>query len=253
MLGIIGRAGQRRIEKREVCGTRKGKRQSALLLGRVESAAINIPSSTIVVWTAVDKKDFLKWSARYDRDQGWLAQVERDLGARFRRLKVMSSADLARVVEWKFSDDEAKRRRVLELVARNDESAVAGVSSRVFCLPVADDAFRMNCLMTLEGVSPVLASVVLAFFDPGQYGVFDVYAWRGLLGNEVPNLFSAVNYLKLLVALRKTAAKHNLGVRTVEKALVKQKLDEEGVAENSSKRRNPRPMGKAKPRNKQKW
>jgi len=45
--------------------------------------------------------------------------VERELGARFRRLKVMSKADLAEVVEWKFNDDEAKKIRVLELVARN--------------------------------------------------------------------------------------------------------------------------------------
>jgi len=201
----------------------------------------------------VDKKDFLKWSARYDKDQGWLAQRERELGARFRRLKVMSGADLAEVVDWKFNGDEAKRLRVLELVARNDEAAVARISSQVFNLPVDDDACRVNCLMMLEGVSPVLASVVLAFFDPQWYGVFDVYVWRALLGNEVPNLFSTVNYLKLLVAMRKTAAKYNLGVRTVEKALVKKKLDEDGVAENSSQRKRTPTAGKAKPRNKQKW
>ena len=99
------------------------------------------------------------------------------------------------------------------------------VSSQAFSMP-EDDACRMNCLMMLEGVSPVLASVVLAFFDPKRYGVFDVYAWRALLGNEVPNLFATGNYLKLLLALRKTAAKHNLEVRTIEKVLVQKKLDE---------------------------
>jgi len=196
----------------------------------------------------VDKGDFLKWSAKYDKGQGWLAQVERELGARFRRLKVMSGADLAMVVEWKFKDDEAKRRRVLELVARNDEASVLRVSSQAFNLPVDDDACRVNCLMMLQGVSPVLASVILSFFDPKQYGVFDVYAWRGLLGNEVPNLYSTVNYLKLLLALRKTAAKHNLDVRTVEKALVKKKLDEEGVVENRSQRKSGRATAKPKTR-----
>ena len=155
------------------------------------------------------------WSRKYDKDQGWLAQRERELGARFRKQKVMTQADLVQVVEWKFHDDEEKKLRVLELVARNDGALLARVSSQVFNLPVVDDAFRMNCLMMLQGVSPVLASVVLAFFDPRQYGVFDVYAWRALLGNEPPNLFSTVNYLKLHSALRKTAAKHNLEVRTV--------------------------------------
>ena len=196
----------------------------------------------------MDKKDFLKWSRKYDKDQGWLAQRERELGARFRRLKVMTKADLAEVVEWKFKDDEEKKRRVLELVARNDEASVARISSQVFSLPSNDDAYRMNCLMTLEGVSPVLASVILAFFDPAQYGVFDVYVWRALLGNETPNLFSTVNYLRLLLALRKTAAKHNLEVRTVEKALVKKKLDEAGVVEKGSQRKSGRATAKPKTR-----
>ena len=200
----------------------------------------------------MDKRDFLKWSQKYDKDQGWLAQVERELGARFRRLKVMSGADLAEVVEWKFNGDEAKKHRVLELVARNNEASVTLVSSQAFNLPVDDDAYRMNCLMMLEGVSPVLASVVLAFFNPKRYGVFDVYAWRALLGNEGPNLFSALNYLKLLLALRKTAARHNLDVRTVEKALVKKKLDEAGVVGNRSQRKSGRATAKPKTRIKKK-
>jgi hypothetical protein len=196
----------------------------------------------------VEKRDFLKWGQKYDRDQGWLAQTERELGARFRRLKVMSGVDLAEVVEWKFEGDEVKKRCVLELVARNDDASVRRFSSQAFNLPVDDDACRINCLMMLEGVSPVLASVVLAFFNPKRYGVFDVYAWRALLGNEVPNLFSAVNYLKLLSALRKTAAKHNLDVRTVEKALVKKKLDETGAFANLSLRKSGRATAKPKTR-----
>ena len=200
----------------------------------------------------MDKRDFLKWSQKYDKDQSWSAQVERGLGARLRKTRVMSGADLALVVEWKFKDDEAKRKRVLELVARNDEASVVRVSSQAFNLPGDNDACRINCFMMLEGVSPVLASVILSFFDPKQYGVFDVYAWRGSLGNEVPNLFSTVNYLKLLVALRKTAAKHNLDVRTVEKALVQKKLDEAGVYENRSQRKSGRATAKPKTRIKKK-
>ena len=195
----------------------------------------------------MDKRDFLKWSQKYDKDQGWLAQAEQELGARFRRLKTMSVVDLAKVVEWKFRGDEVKKRRVLELVGRNDDALVTQVSSRAFNLPGDDDACRVNCLMMLEGVSPVLASVVLAFFNPKQYGVFDVYAWRALLGNEEPSLFSVANYLKLLLALRKTATKHNLDVRTVEKALVRKKLDERGI-ENSSQRRSGRATANPKTR-----
>lgn len=174
----------------------------------------------------MDKKDFLVWSRKYDKDMGWSAQKEKELGARFRKMRVMTRDDLVQIVEWKFRDTEEKKNRVLELVGRNDEASVARISSQVFSVPVTDDAYRMNCLTMLQGVSPVLASVILAFFDPKQYGVFDVFAWRALLGNEVPNLFSTPNYLRLLLALRKTAAKHNLEARTIEKALVKKRLDE---------------------------
>ncbi len=101
-----------------------------------------------------------------------------------------------------------------------------GVSSKVFNLPSADDAYRMNCLLTLEGVSPVLASVILAFFDPKQYGILDVAVWKPLLGNPPPNLLSTANYQKLLMALRKTAGKHSLDVRIIDKALCKKAIDE---------------------------
>ena len=198
------------------------------------------------MFSGLDKNDFLAWSRKYDKDQGWLGQKERELGARFRKQKVMTQADLIHVVEWKFQDDEEKKLEVLELVARNNEALVARVSNQVFSLPVADDAYRMNCLLTLQGVSPVLASVILAFFDPRQYGVFDVYAWRALLRNEPSNLFSTINYVKLNSALRKTAVKHNLDVRTVEKALVKKQLYESGVSDNRSQRKSVRTKAKPK-------
>jgi hypothetical protein len=174
----------------------------------------------------VDKKDFLKWSRKYDKNLGWQAQKEKELGARFRRAMVMTRDDLAQVVDWQLRDAAEKKQRILELVARNDEAAVQRVSSQVFSVPSCDDNYRVNCLTTLQGVSPVLASVVLAFFDPQRYGVFTVEAWRGLLGNAPPNLFTTANYLRLLLALRKTAAKQNLEARTIEKALVQMKVDE---------------------------
>ena len=84
----------------------------------------------------------------------------------------------------------------------------------------------MSCLMLLEGINPVLASVILAFFDPKQYCILDVAVWKSLLGNPPANVLSSQNYLKLLEAIRKTAAKQNLDVRIIDKALYKKSLDE---------------------------
>ncbi len=175
----------------------------------------------------MDKADFLKWSRKYDKDQGWWSQKEQELGTRFRKNKAMTSEDLAMVVEWKFKDAaDEKKKRVMEAIAKNDPAVLNRISGQVFNIPSGEDSYRLNSLVMLNGVSPVLASVILSFFDPKQYGIFDVRVWRAVLGNEPPSLYSTANYLKLLAALRKTAGKHNLDVRTVEKALYKKNLDE---------------------------
>ena len=174
----------------------------------------------------MDKADFLMWSRKYDKSFGWQAQRERELGSKFRKAKALTLSDLAQVVEWKFKDEPEKKTRVLALVNRNDESTVNRLSSQALSIPSCEDAYRMSCLTLLEGISPVLASVILAFFDPKQYGVLDTAVWKALLGNPPPNLLTTQNYQKLLAAIRKTAAKQNLDVRTIDKALYKKSLDE---------------------------
>ncbi len=174
----------------------------------------------------MDKADFLMWSRKYDKAFGWQAQRERELGAKFRKNKQLSCADLAAVVEWKFKNEEDKKVRALELIARNDEIKVQRITSQVLSLPQGDDMYRMNCLATLEGLTPVLASIILAFFDPHNYGILDVNVWKRLLGNPPPNVYSPQNYIVLLAAMRKTAAKHNLDARVIDKAWFKKSIDE---------------------------
>jgi len=173
----------------------------------------------------MDKADILRWTRKYDKDHAVLSQKEQELGAKLRRTKVMTREDLEQIVEWEFKDDERKKKKVQEAVSKNDDDSVMKISSQAFCVPGEEDAYRMNSLMMLNGVSPVIASAILSLFDPKRYGVFETPVWRALLGNEPPNLFSTQNYLKLLAALRKTAAKYNLDVRVVEKGLYKKSLD----------------------------
>jgi hypothetical protein len=174
----------------------------------------------------MDKADFLIWSRKYDKAFGWQAQRERELGAKFRKNKQLSCADLASVVEWKFKNESEKKDRALELISRNDEAKVQRITSQVLSLPQGDDMYRMNCLATLEGLTPVLASIILAFFDPHNYGILDVNVWKRLLGNPPPNVYSPQNYILLLAAMRKTAAKHNLDARVIDKAWFKKSIDE---------------------------
>ena len=174
----------------------------------------------------MDRAEILRWNRKYDKDNAWKSQTEQELGAKLRKSKVMSMQDLSRIVEWQFKEDDRKKAKVLEAVSKNDDEVVMKISSQAFCVPSEEDSFRINSLMMLNGVSPVLASVVLAFFDPRHYGVFGAGVWRALLGNEPPNLFSVQNYLKFLSALRKTAAKYGLDVRIVDKGLYEKSVDE---------------------------
>jgi hypothetical protein len=174
----------------------------------------------------VDKADFLMWSRKYDKAFGWQAQRERELGAKFRKAKALTCKDLASIVEWKYNDDTERQTRSLALVARNDEATVNRLSSQALSIPGCEDGYRMNCITLLEGVSPVLASVILTFFDPKQYCILDGFTWKALLGNVPPNMQTTQNYLVLLAAIRKTAAKQNLDVRVIDKALYKKGVDE---------------------------
>jgi len=174
----------------------------------------------------VDKADFLIWSRKYDKAFGWQAQRERELGAKFRKNKALTCKDLALIVEWKFKDDVERLSRSVALVARNDEATVNRLSSQALSIPGCEDGYRMNCLILLEGVSPILASVILAFFDPKQYCILEAYTWKALLGNVPPNMQTTQNYLVLLAVIRKTAAKQNLDVRVIDKAFFKKGFDE---------------------------
>ena len=174
----------------------------------------------------MDKAEFLLWSRKYDKAFGWQAQRERELGSKFRKNKALTCKDLASIVEWKFKDDAEKKMRSLELVAHNDEANVNRLSSQALSIPGCEDSYRMSCLTLLEGISPVLASIILTFFDPKQYCILDQHTWKALLGNIPPNMQTTLNYLKLLAVIRKSAAKQNLDVRVIDKALFKKGIDE---------------------------
>ncbi len=65
----------------------------------------------------MDKPDYLTWSRKYDKAYGWQAQRERELGAKFRKQKGLTVADLTQVVEWRFKDEPEKVDHLKELVS----------------------------------------------------------------------------------------------------------------------------------------
>jgi hypothetical protein len=65
-----------------------------------------------------------------------------------------------------------------------------------------------------------MASVILTFYDPKEYAVLDIHAWRELFGKEPQSLFQGPKcLLEFLRKVRLIARMHALDARTVEKAL----------------------------------
>jgi thermostable 8-oxoguanine DNA glycosylase len=174
----------------------------------------------------VDKEDILKWSKKYYSEHPWWIQKEQELGARFRSNRRITREDLEQVVDWKFKEMPGRRKRIMSLLAENTDDKIRNVSNQFFRITSNNDSYKVHTLNKVYGVGPALASTILTFINPKDYGVFDIHVWRELFGIEPKGFFRTANYLKVLVELRKIAEKHQLDVRTVEKALFKKNYSE---------------------------
>lgn len=155
--------------------------------------------------------------------------MEQELGDRFRRTRTVTKDDLSRIVEWKFQGRLlGRRKRILELISRVPDDFVRKVSRESF--NEQGERLRASRLMGryggINGVGPAIASVILAFYDPRNYGVFDIHAWRELMGKQPEDLFTIENLMRFLTRLREEATRLDSDARKVEKAYFKKNLDE---------------------------
>ena len=167
----------------------------------------------------------MNWSRKYDIEYPWWTQKEKELGDKFRKTKEMTKDDLVQIVEWKFRNLKGRKDRILRFIAKNDDMRIRRISSDVFGSTLGD-SYKVDSLQMLHGIGSALASTILTFYHPKEYGVFDIHIWREMFGKEPENLFTTQNYLKLLTELRRIANNHGLNVRAVEKALFKKNIDE---------------------------
>jgi hypothetical protein len=182
----------------------------------------------------MNKEEILYWNNKYDIDYPWWTQREKELGDRFRQTKMLTKVDLCDIVEWKFKELPARRKRVLGLVGKNDDGKIRSISDSVFNSSL-DDSYKMDCLQNLDGVRGAVASTILTLYNPKDYGVFDIHVWREFFGKERKGeyLWTTKNYLKLLTELRRIANQYNLDARTVEKAFYKKNYDESNLSTSS--------------------
>jgi len=167
----------------------------------------------------MEKDEILKWSEKYDAVFPEWTKKEKELGDKFRKTKEVTIEDLVELNNWKFTGNEPRRINNLRNIKKNKDVDVRDITRRAF-LDVKFDQQKIDLLdNNLKGVGTAMASVILTFYNPEEYCVFDIHVWKELFPKEMPQfLYETENYLKVLSKLGNEAKKYNLNVRTVEKA-----------------------------------
>lgn len=185
---------------------------------------VNLEIGLMVTLT---KQEILSWSHKYDLEEDkYNTGLEPELGAKLRTNQELSKHDLIELVKWKFQGPLLHRREmILEQIEPIEDSFVRRTIKEA--LTDEDENRRIWKLEQIPGVGPSVASVILAFYDPENYGIFDTHAWREMFGEDPQDLFTVSSYFRrFLDRLRQESTQHKLNARVIEKAYFKKNKDE---------------------------
>lgn len=175
----------------------------------------------------MDKKAILFWRDKYDKEEYLYNKGdEEELRGKFRKNGHITKDDLRKIIGWKFQGRlEGRQKRILKFLDDVDGELIKDISRLAF--ENKDDKTRIKLLCVIDGVGPAVASVILAFYDPKNYGVFDTRVWRELFGKEPKDLFSNAKHIaRYFERLREISTWAGLPARDVEKAHFKKNYDE---------------------------
>lgn len=175
----------------------------------------------------MNKEELLFWKNKYDKEEDLYNKGdEEELRKKFNKNNFVMKEDLIRIVKWKFQDRlVGRQKRILKLLDDVEESFIEEITKLAF--KTKDDDIKLSLLSSIKGVGNAVGSVILTFYDPKNYGVLDIHAWRELFGEEPNNVFSNNKQaIKFFKKLREISSETGLSCRDVEKAIFKKNLDE---------------------------
>lgn len=178
---------------------------------------------------SMKKQEIIYWKNRYDKEEDLYNKgLEEYLNKKFNKNGYIKKIDLVNIVKWKFQGRLiGRQRRILKYIEKNCESYIKKRSKEAFS--IVEDKKKLSLLSSpnILGVGNALSSVILSFFDPKNYGILDIHAWRELFGKEPSNIFSSRSQAQVFFnRLRKISKETNLFCREIEKALFKKNLEE---------------------------
>ena len=174
----------------------------------------------------MNKKEIIFWRNKYNKEEDLYNKgLEEELRKKFQKNNQITKSDLAEIIKWKFQGRlKGRQKRILNLLAPVEDSFIREKSSLAF--KIRNDKERLNLLSSIRGVGNTLSSVILTFYNPNNYGVLDIHAWRALFGKEPQDLFSNhKDAVKFFNKLREISSNTALPCRDIEKALFKKDLE----------------------------
>jgi hypothetical protein len=173
------------------------------------------------------KEELIYWLKKYNSEEDLYNKgEEKKLGEKFRQNNYIEKEDLINVLKWKFQGPLVGRQKMnIERVNKIDDLFIEEVSSLAF--KTSNDQLKFKLLSCIDGVGLSVASVILSFYNPKNYGILDIHSWRGLFNEKEPkNIFASIKpSLKFLQELRSISKKYNMACREIEKAYFKEDKD----------------------------
>jgi thermostable 8-oxoguanine DNA glycosylase len=178
----------------------------------------------------MDRQIILHWLDVYNREGICDKETEQRLGKRIQTNKKLNKQDLLDTVAWKFSGRLlGRRKRFFNIMADVRDDFIQEITQEG--LQISDSEQAISKLTEIKGVGTALASCILSFYNPKDYCVYDIHLYDELFGTNSQtrpkDMFSKSDYyLKILEKLRPLAAKVDMNVRDVEKALFQKNYTE---------------------------
>jgi len=171
----------------------------------------------IPVWL-LSAGEIARWREDYDKHEDMQTRhIEQKLRIEFQRNKHSTHSEMAELLTWKFYEMPGRLKRELNLLSKVTPDFVKRVTEEAF--RETSESLRFRKLRTIKGVGAAVASVILAFYEPENYGVLDIHAWRELFGKEESNAFKESDFVRFTETLRSIGRIHGLPAREVEKAI----------------------------------
>ena len=174
----------------------------------------------------MNKKEIIFWKTRYNKEEDlYNTGLEEELRKKFRKNNQITKSDLIKIVKWKFQGRSLHRqKRTLNHLKVVSDTSIKEISRRAF--EASEDKRRLE-LKVIKGVGNALSSVILAFYDPQNYGILDIHAWRGLFDEKEPLDISSnpETAIKFFNKLREISSRTGLSCRDIEKAYFKKDLE----------------------------